>query len=502
MQKNIRRPLGAFNPAKTADTVKTYNIDKLIKEHPAPQVWLDHLQNDLMKFWGTETARTLDKGLFHTYRSNSGLLIPDDPQQYPAEIKAALANDDTKGLIDLDHNYVRAHSRQTFAYGIAFNMTGESKYLEWCRTGADALMNAFDNENGMFTRQNNQTGEWGDDINQRTCQDLAYGITGIGMYYYLTRDERALFRIIQAQSYIFDNYFSHGRGFFTWLPKDSLEEEKNRVEIVAQLDQIYAYMMWLAPALPEPYKSDWSNWLKKIAYTLITRFYSERYGFFWGAESETAIANLGTDHTDFGHSVKTMWLIYEIGIFTGEIALVNFARGKISTILEHAFLEENGSWARRFTIDGELDKDKEWWGLAELDQACAILSLNDPSYLEYLNKTYQYWFDYMVDKENGEIWHMVSAADNKPVLEYPKIHSWKTSLHSFEHCLFGYLTASQIKNKEFTLHYAFKSEQDVTYDRVHPYLFRANITNVREGEKFAFMENGNRKISVSFYSLH
>lgn len=502
MQMNVKRPETAINLTKANSEIRTYDIEKLINEHPEPQVWINHLQNDLMKFWGTETARTLDKGLFHTYRSNCGQLIPDDPEKYPEEIKAALANEDTAGLIDLEHNYVRAHSRQTFAYGIAFNMTGESKYLEWCKLGAEALMKAFDRENGMFTRQNNKTGVWGDEINQRTCQDLAYGISGIGMYYYLTHDEDALFKIIQAQKYIFDQYFSYGRGFFTWLPKDSLEEEKNRMEIVAQLDQIYAYMIWLAPALPKVHQAEWYKWLKKIAYILINRFYSERYGFFWGTETVASSQTLGTDHTDFGHSVKTMWLIYEIGILTEEIALADFARGKISAILEHAYLKESGSWARRYTENGELDRDKEWWGLAELDQACAILALNDPSYLDYLNNTYAYWFKHMVDQKDGEIWHMVRDADNKPVLEYPKVHSWKTSLHSFEHCLFGYLTASQIKNREFTLHYAFKSEKEATYDRVHPYLFRANITGIRKGNKISFMENGNQKISVCFYGLH
>ena len=58
----------------------------------------------------------------------------------------------------------------------------------------------------------------------------------------------------------------------------------------------------------------------------------------------------------------------------------------------------------------------------------------------------------MLDKENGEIWHFVDGKTNKPVIRYPKAHSWKTSLHSFEHALFGYMTASRIKGEKFELY--------------------------------------------------
>ncbi|MDR2581488.1 MAG: hypothetical protein LBC85_10920 [Fibromonadaceae bacterium] len=481
---------------------KAYDVKKLIEEHPGPDVWIRHLEKDLMPFWKSKDACSLEKGLFRTYRDNTGKIIPDNPSKYPPEIKAALADKDLKGLIELDYNFVRAHSRQTYAYGVAFNMTGNLEYLKLCKQGAEALMNAFDNENGIFTRQNRKTGQWGEKYEQRNSQDLAYGITGLGMYYCLTRDEKALFKIMQAKEHIFNNYFSYGRGYFTWLPKVKSQIDDN-VEIVAQLDQIYGYMIWLTPALPEPHQTEWKEWLKKIASIIITRFYSERYGFFWGKGKEGTDKQLGTSHTDFGHSVKTMWLIYEIGVLTNEMSFVNFAREKIDVILRNAYIEKTGSWARRFNADTTRDEDKEWWSLAELNQACAIMALNDPSYLEYLNKTYKYWFDYMVDKKHGEIWHFVSAVDNKPVLKYPKVHSWKTCFHSCEHALFGYLTASQIKNKEFKLYYAFKSEKEIKYNRVSPYLFRANITKYEISKKpIPFMENGNRVTCVSFYSLH
>ena len=77
----------------------------------------------------------------------------------------------------------------------------------------------------------------------------------------------------------------------------------------------------------------------------------------------------------------------------GEPFYIDFARPKIDKILKDAFVEENisdvikGSWARRLDSEGNIDIDKEWWILAELDQACEILAIHDPSYYAYLNNT-------------------------------------------------------------------------------------------------------------------
>jgi mannose/cellobiose epimerase-like protein (N-acyl-D-glucosamine 2-epimerase family) len=498
-----QRPQTLFLAGKerTAGNAVTYDIDKLIADSTEPSVWYKHLTDDLMKFWDTGAAKTLKNGLFQTYRANNGDIIKSTKKEdLPPEIVAAMSSDDTKGLIDLDYNYIRAHSRQTFAYGVAFNMTGKEEYIRLCRTGVDGLFEAIDRNNGMFTKRQIDSGNWEPAKQERISQDMAYGLTGLAMYYYLTHDETTLYRMVQVKNYIFDAYFDENRGFFTWLPKDRKDGD---VEIVSQLDQVYAYMHFVIFALPEPYKSEWKNDLRKIVNILINRFYSERYGFFWGVDSNSASLQLAVDHTDFGHSVKTMWLIYRIGLLVGEPAFVTFAREKIDRILNEAYLEETKSWGRRFNADGTVDEDKEWWICAELDQACALLSLNDPSYLSYLNNTHAFWLKYMVDKENGEIWHMLDGKTNKPVLKFPKVHSWKTSLHSFEHALFGYIISSQIKGKSFPLYYAFPEEK-FSKSRVRPYCFDANIVSHEYRNEILFRNGGGQtddihKITVVTY---
>lgn len=478
---------------------KAPDTKKLIENAVEPRVWKDHVVKDLMKYWDRPDAYTLHGGLFPTYRTNSGESLPKNPEDWPKEFQKALTDPVTAGLIEPEYNFVRTHSRLTYAYGIAFHMTGNPHYLEICRKGALALSNAMDGNYGMHVKQKTATEEWDTERSVRTSQDLAYGLTGLGMYYFLTHDVTILHRIIQLKDYIFKVYLDDGRGYFTWYPKHTKDPD---VQIVAQLDQLYAYMLMLTPCLPEPYQSIWKKDMKKIVDILITQFYSEKYEFFWGVENDSASMSLGTDHTDFGHSVKTFWVIQKVGELLGDPFYIDFARPRIDKILQDAYIEETGSWARRFDENGNLDIDKEWWILAELDQACEILSIHDPSYYAYLNNTHRYWLDKMVDHKDGEIWHMVSGVTDKPVIQYPKAHNWKTSLHSFEHALFGYMTASRIKDTEFDLYYALPEWERPSHRNLSPYMFFGNVVDIRSENRLSFMPDGNRICRITFNGLH
>ncbi|MGN1318047.1 MAG: hypothetical protein ACI4VF_03460 [Lachnospirales bacterium] len=480
------------------NSVNVGDNQSIVENALGSEVWSDHLENDLMKFWNNPDAKDLSGGLFNTFLSNKGEKLPEDESQFPEEIKAALENDEVKDLITTDTDYVRAHSRLTYAYGVAYHITGKTEYLEMCKKGTMALQQAFDNNNGMYITKNKTTGQWDTDRNARTSQDLAYGITGMGMYYYLTHDESVLNSIINAKDYIFNTYFDENKGYITWLPKDT---EDNQTQIVAQLDQLYAYMLMLTPSLPEPYQSEWKTDMKKITDILINRFYSQKNNLFWGVVNNTESMQLGTGHTDFGHSVKTLWVIMKVGQILDEPSYVDFAKPKIDAILKEAYIEEDGSWARRFNSDGSIDKDKEWWIFAELDQAAEIMAINDPSYYEYLNNTQKYWLDTMVDHENGEIWHMVDANGN-PVISYPKAHCWKTSLHSFEHALFSYMTAAQLKGENFDVYYAFSENENVTENGVKPYMFSANTVSISKGDKIDNIQKGNCIYKVTFNQLY
>ena len=88
-----------------------------------------------MKFWMHPDAVKFQGGLFPTYHTNTGELLSSNKRKWSEEFKAAEKDKVTKGLVEPDYNFIRAHSCQ-YTYGIAFHMTGKPEYLELCRKGA------------------------------------------------------------------------------------------------------------------------------------------------------------------------------------------------------------------------------------------------------------------------------------------------------------------------------------------------------------------------------
>jgi mannose/cellobiose epimerase-like protein (N-acyl-D-glucosamine 2-epimerase family) len=449
---------------------------------PDGERWIRHLVEDLLPFWDNASALGNPVGNFPTYRCNDGSLF---------DLKAPcpeLANPDpsVKDIIKLDRDYVRMKARQVFAYGVAYHMTGDKKWLDYSREGANYLREfALDRKEGKvrgaYTYFQGKDRVPGPNPPERTSQDLAYAATGVGFYYYLTRDPEVLKDVRELKEYIFATYYDPRRDVITWVKQRSPDgDSPDQLELVAQLDQVYAYMMWLTPALPEQDRRVWTEDLRHLAQIMIAQFFTPRENMFWGAITNSWSRQLGQPHTDFGHTVKTLWLIYEIGKLTNDVTLIDFGRVHAAEILERAYIPQTGSWGRRIDDKGNFDPDKEWWILAELDQVSVTLGMLDPGYARYLPQTYDYWFRYMVDKDNHEIWHWVNASDNQPNRNIPKQHSWKNALHSFEHALVEYVTAQQIHNKPVTLYFAFKEVPPA--EEIHPYFFQGKIESITRTE--------------------
>lgn len=432
--------------------------------------WIRHLKDDLLKFWDTPEALGSPVGNFPTYRNNDGT-IPDFSCPTPE------FTNPVPGIVFPDRDHVRAKARQTYAYGVAFHLTGSLKYIDYMQKGLEYLKNnAFDKDGGFFSYQDAKTKQWGPKASQRTSQDLAYALSCFAFYFYLTRDKKTLDLVLEVKKYIFEAYFDKEWEMFRWvLEPNSDGDFPQQKKLVSLLDQIYAYMIWLVPCLSEPYRSEFEENLKQITYTLVDRFYSAHFDFFFGEITTSENRKLDTNNTDFGHSVKAFNMIYFVGQRLKDMALIEFARQKMCTLLGKAYLEESGSWASRMHEDGSLVRDKEWWSFCVLDQAAATLTLTEPYYCRYLEKTHTYWFDYMVDHKYGDVWHLVDDQTNKPKPNFPKQHSWKNAWHTFEHALVNYIVGQQLNNLPATLYFAFHGAPPSS-EKINPYFYRGSVS--------------------------
>jgi len=475
--------------------------------------WLKHVEEDLDPWWLDKNAFGEPIGNFPSFRCDNGELV-NLSELCPA-FKNLPSDYDWLPLV-LDKNFIVSQSRQVYTYGVAYHLTGDPKFLSLAKAGVDWIRQyGLDQENGGSFKYLQIADRKPDlSVGQRTSQDLAYTLQGMSFYYYLTRDEEILSDIISLKNFIFDNYYDSEQGLMMWTPgkyegqNSSDEYYYQRKRLISQLDQINGYMLLLIPMLPEPYKSQWKEDLVNLSEVLIDKFYSPKYNVFWLDLDKTEDRKLLPDKADYGHTIKSLWMIYHTGQLVDDESLINFATTNADRLLQEAYDSDSGTWASAPFLDenGKIvrDLDKNWWIYAELDQVAGTLSLIEPSYVDkYLQSTVNWWFDNMVDPTNYEVWSLLTL----PKLEkkLPKQYHWKNGYHSYEHALVGYITSGATQGDLVELYFARKHGQEK--ESIRPYYYTGQIAEL-EIEPMPLVADNNlssipelNKVTVTFKQI-
>jgi len=451
--------------------------------------WLDHLNNELLPFWTTNTAFGQPFGAFPTTRCDDTTLY-DERTPCPEIQHNSWVSPRQRNLVGL--------SRQVYGYGVAFHLTGNRTYLDAMKAGIDFIRgHAVDRvHGGMRVVQNISDGSWGPAPEFRNPQELGCGLLGMAFYYYLTRDADVLKDILAIKNYIFEKYYNQSLGAMQWLPMSHFGWKLNDKRLMAQLEQMNTYLVLLTPLLPEPFESEWKDSLLQLYHAMINHFYSPKDHLFVLYDNGINDKSAATVGADFGHTAKALWMIRWTGIITKNADLVAFAEDNARALLSRAYLDDCGCWADGIKKDGSLDLDKSWWIYAELDQLAGTLALRDPTFAQNLPRTYNYWFTHFVDPVYGEVWNGVNGETNAPDRELPKQWQWKSAYHSFEHALVGYIVAQQLRGDLVTLYYAFRSPADL--DSVQPYYFSGTV----QGIEVVKDDQGQQAQKITFKEVH
>ena len=429
---------------------------------PTGDQWVAHLTGDLLPFWTMPAAFGSPLGAFPSIRCDDGTLLDYKNPCPPITGNAYLLT---------PAQYLVSVSRQTYGYGVAYHLTGDTKYLGYMKAGVDYIrQNAVDRSGGgMFTMLNLTDHTWGPQREFRNPQELGYGLLGLAFYYYLTRDDQVLPDILAIKKYITDSYYNPSIGAMQWMLANNATQRFDQKQLVADLDQMNTYLVLLAPILPEPQQSEWKQTMAQLSRSMLGVYYSPADNLLFTAANTPQDTDVATSGVDFGHTSKGLWMMRWTGIVLGDRGLVRFAEAAGRRHLDRAFLPEDGSWAEGVLQGGQMDKNKNWWVYAELDQLSGTLALDDVNLGRYLPQTADYWFKYFVDPQYGEVWNGVNYGVNTPQRDYPKAWAWKSAYHSFEHALVGYITAQYLRGQPAKLHYAFQKPVDQAL--IHPYYF-------------------------------
>ncbi|WP_406609276.1 hypothetical protein [Agarivorans sp. JK6] len=423
---------------------------------PSAQRWLDSVENELAPFWLHQDAHGSPMGNFPTFRCNDGSAFT---QASPcSELNAA----PSWMKPHLGESYTRMQARHTFVYGVIFHLTGDKQALQLAKAGVDYLRTHLLEEQGSVVSVT-ENGQSKFSAKQRTTQDLAYAQLGMAFYYYLTGDKAVLNDLLKVKDYIFDKYWDEQQQRLRWVNAASTNGTGEEVELVAQLDQINAYMLLISPLLPEPHKSQWDKDLSKLLNTITQQFLRPDDFRFWGTKHGDNYQPDSARHNDFGHTAKSWWMSWLAAEYLGQQQLVSKSKQGLQTTLQAAFIEQGeGGWRRLPNGAPAI-----WWEYAELDQAAASLALVEPKAKRYLANTYPQWFERFIAEDGGTY----------PVANQGlKIHLWKSDYHALEHALVAYLTSAQLNGESARLYFAMPAEQAALRQ---PYFYQAKTSQAK-----------------------
>ncbi|ELR67607.1 hypothetical protein C942_01537 [Photobacterium marinum] len=465
---------------------------------PTGERWLEHASQGLAPYWMMDTAKGAPIGNFPTFRCDDGSL--PDVKQPCRELDQGWIRS------NFDRDYTRMKSRQVYAYGVLYHMTGDPEALKLAKAGVDYLLSELrDREHGgmISFRQDGKAGlKW----QQRTSQDQAYAIVGLAFYYYLTRDPDVEKALIEQQAFIFDKYRDKATNQLLWVIEDGDEQYRTQQELVAQLDQINAYLLLVTPLLPEPYQKKWRDDLTWLTREMVQQFHSKDEQRFFGAIHHPAVKMPDARHNDYGHTIKAYWMTYLVGRYLNQPDWAKLGKEGMNITLERAAYGIQNDQAKSLLSEGlysqwkDLQEIPTWrsgkyswyissWQWAELDQAAYTLNMLKPGTKnKQLYYTLNQYFDVWVDHQYGGV-----GMNPKSTKQF----QWGNGYHQFEHALVGYLGSQAAYNKEARLYYALPFDYN---GKLQPYYFYGERTKIEEGKQLEGF-GGLHKVAVNYQNI-
>lgn len=447
--------------------------------------WRQHLDEDVLPFWRMPAAFGTPEGNFPTYRSMVGA-VRGSTERRP-----------------------RMLARQTYAYSMGFLLTGEPRLLELAHAGMTWLRTkAVDPRGGCHERLDAD----GNAINgPKFAQDLSYCALGFGAYGFVTRDPEAEATLLGIHDLLFDptRYYDEAThrirdGRSADLSTEVDQENDGGWELVAQLDVINAYLLLSQPVFSDPARRDQAlSQLRRLGQTMIDLFWAD--GIFWGVSTKKGM--YGTRHVDFGHTLKSYWMLLQIDKRLPDHPFHDFVINNVYRWVDRAYDSTNGRWGKRPVTATLNEWGSDWWIYAEADQLAATLDLIDGRYLDERTQTQAHWLSDYVDTRRAarEIIPGIRQ-DGSPVYGWPdddtaKCNEWKNGFHSVEHALVLHLIGRWREDRPVELHFAVP-EAEVNNFVAKPYVFDGREVSRTPAEVLTVGGRTLRHVVVTFDQLY
>lgn len=399
--------------------------------------WKEQALKDIIPFW-TKYAQDKKSGAFFT--NLDSLWVPfGSRDKYPSMI-----------------------SRHLFSYSVAYLLSGDEDNMKIADSTAKWLLdNAWDKEYGGWFDALDAEGK--PVQTTKTTFVQVYAITGLTLYYFVTRDTTVLRYIEKSndllESKVWDN---KSGGYFNMMNRDWRIADSNK-SFSSQVTPVSGYLFYLYQATREKKYLDQIN--KIMANTMnkmvdwesgwILENFDSDWKYIPGREDETEI--------NIGHNIEAATMLLRYYLLMGTRDHLNSAKILTGKINSYGALHDKEIWLTSVnrTSSARHAGNTYWWIQAYGNMFNLYLYhvLGERSYLDGFQKGSEFWDSFFMDKRHGDTYFSVDTAGRPD--DRTKATRFKTSYHSIEQCLLNMLCLNLwVNNTPVEFHFKISSSRE------------------------------------------
>ncbi|MDY0099768.1 MAG: AGE family epimerase/isomerase [Bacteroidales bacterium] len=347
------------------------------------------------------------------------------------------------------YKYPSMISRHLFSYSAAYLLSGEEEYIRQADSTVEWLIGkAWDKEYGGWYDELDREGK--PVQTTKTTFVQVYAVTGLAMYYFVTRDSTALSYIIKSNDLLEAKAWDRSTGgYFDMMNRDWTISESNK-SFSSVITPVSGYLFYLYHATRD---SKLSEQISRILEVTMNKMADSQSG--WILESfnrnwEYLPAKDDLSEINTGHNIEAAWMLIKDYLLTGNESRLNSAVRLAGMVHEAGLFNSRNIWLSTVSRSEPFRTApfSYWWIQAYGNMFSLYLYhvTDETKYLDDFEQGAMAWSEGFLDRKNGDTY--LSTDSLGKGIDGTKANRFKTSYHSIEHCLLNYLMLNLWVNNE------------------------------------------------------
>jgi len=306
-------------------------------------------------------------------------------------------------------------SRNAYGMARAYMLTGDTTYLGFAKRALNWMYtHAWDNNYGGWFQDIDINGNPIYPTGDKTAFYQHYALLGIAAYYEATKDTLALNWLLNGYQHLENYYWDVRPAYHGYYDKTNYNNQAAwDKSFNATVDAITTHLLYLyLMTKNQTYKDRLQEMAEEIKQHLVGSMPQQAIGFVEGFDSDWNWNPLDT-MTIMGHVLKTGWCLARINQLFPDTSYISAAKYLINDVWQNGYDHEFGGPYKDFNrITGQMilwglsDSTKAWWQMEQAIVAGFQMYdiTNESWYLQMADETINFFMNYFVDHQYGEIY--------------------------------------------------------------------------------------------------